>query len=140
MINIFNKDKEAKKEKAAKPKNAAKVKAVKAAGASAAGTPQKPANKQLDRVYRIIKNPHITEKATRLSEMNQYVFKVAMTANKNEVKKAVEDYYSVSVAAVRMVNIPSRTRKRGKGVSIKQEYRKAIVAVAKGQKIELLPR
>lgn len=137
IINIFNKEKEGKK--TAKPKKSARIKDAAASQLPASGTP-KAAKKELDKVYRIIRNPHITEKATRLSEMNQYIFKVAKGANKLEVKKAVEDYYGVNVAGVRMVNIPSRTRKRGKGVSIKEGYRKAIVVVKKGQKIELLPR
>jgi large subunit ribosomal protein L23 len=140
IINIFNKEKEGKKEKkATKPKKSAPIKDVAKGQLPASGTP-KAAKRELDKVYRIIRNPHITEKATRLSEMNQYIFKVVKGANKPEVKKAVEDYYGVNVTGVKMVNIPSRTRKRGKGVSVKEGYRKAIVVVAKGQKIELLPR
>ena len=96
--------------------------------------------KELDRIYRIIKNPHITEKATILGEKNQYVFKIEKRANKTEVKKAVEDYYGVSVLAVRIINIPERVRRRGKGFSIKKGYKKAIVAIPAEQKIEVLPR
>ena len=140
IINIFNKEKGGKAAaKGAKTKKPAKVKDA-AANPSASGTAPKSAKKELDKVYRVIKNPHITEKATRLAAMNQYVFKILKGANKNEVKKAVEDYYGVDVIGVRIINIPSRTRRRGKGVSTKQGYKKAIVVVAKGQKIELLPR
>lgn len=103
-------------------------------------TVSKEKNAELDKVYRIIKHPHITEKATVLSEKNQYVFKVRGNANKNEVMKAVEDYYGVKVVDAKIINIPEKKRRRGKGTGIVQGYKKAIVHVAPGQKIEVLPR
>ncbi|HOX30153.1 MAG TPA: 50S ribosomal protein L23 [Candidatus Paceibacterota bacterium] len=144
ITNIFNKKEEGKNTNLGSnpAKSAAKVKNAKKKMVSAAKNPEKTivAAKDNASVYRIIRNPHITEKATRLAEINQYVFKVFDNINKDMIKKAVEDYYGVKVVAVRMVNIHSRKKRRGKGVAIKQGYKKAIVAVAKGQTIEVLPR
>jgi large subunit ribosomal protein L23 len=139
--NIFNKEKKERNgKKASNPAKSAGnvINTKKETAATAKKTTG--AAKENASVYRIIRNPHITEKATKLAEINQYVFKVFDNINKDMIKKAVEDFYGVKVVAVRMVNIHSRTKKRGKGIAIKQGYRKAIVAVAKGQTIEVLPR
>ncbi len=145
ITNIFNKDKgERNGKKTFNPsKSAARVTDAKKEGQTAAKrteTAPVSAGKESASIYRIIRNPHITEKATRLTQINQYVFKVCDNVNKSEIRKAVEDYYGVDVVKVRMIHIPSRTKRRGKGVAIKQGYKKAIVAVAKGQAIEVLPR
>jgi len=84
--------------------------------------------------------PHITEKATDLSEKNQYVFKVDRKANKNEVKKAVEDLYKVKVQDVKIINIPAKRRQVGGISGWKKGYKKAIVRVKEGQKIEVMPK
>jgi large subunit ribosomal protein L23 len=139
--NIFNKEKrERNGKKTSNPAKSAEkvINAKKETAAAAKKTTG--AAKENASVYRIIRNPHITEKATKLAEINQYVFKVFDNINKDMIKKAVEDFYGVKVVAVRMVNIHSRTKRRGKGIAVKQGYKKAIVAVAKGQTIEVLPR
>jgi len=90
--------------------------------------------------YRILKSPHVTEKATDLVEKNQYVFRVFPEANKIEMKKAIEDTYGVDVVSVRMINVPAKKRRLGKTKGVKAGYKKAIVRVKEGQKIEVLPR
>lgn len=90
--------------------------------------------------YRILKSPHITEKATDLTKKNQYVFKVYTTANKIDIKKAIEDVYGVSVLDVNIINISSKKRRLGKIIGRRKGYKKAIVKVKKGQKIEILPQ
>jgi large subunit ribosomal protein L23 len=99
-----------------------------------------PARKATEEVYRAINIPHITEKATDLTKKNQYVFKVFAKANKIEIKKAVESLYGVNVIKVRIVNIPSKKRRVGRTIGKKSGYKKAIVKIAEGQKIEVLPR
>lgn len=94
----------------------------------------------LDRVAGVIKHAHVTEKATLLGERNQYVFDVAKNAGKKEIKRAIESYYSVQVTGVNSINIPPRTKRRGKGIAVTPGYRKAIVSVKAGQKIDILPR
>ena len=91
-------------------------------------------------VYRILREPHITEKATELSEAGQYIFKVWPNVNKIQIRKAVEQIYGVDVANVRTINIPSKKRRLGRTEGKKKGYKKAIVSVKKGQKIEILPK
>ncbi len=90
--------------------------------------------------YSILKAPHITEKATDLAKNDRYVFKVYKKANKTEIKKAVENLYNVDVINVRIIKMPPKKR-IFKGIKgIKKGYKKAIVLIKKGQKIEILPR
>lgn len=90
--------------------------------------------------YRILREPQITEKATDLGKENKYVFKVYPRANKVEIKKAIEDLYEVDVLTVRIIKIPPKSRRLGRTRGQRKGYKKAIVKVKKGQKIELLPR
>lgn len=86
--------------------------------------------------YRILIEPWITEEATRIAELNKYIFKVAKNANKNEIKKAVEDVYNVKVKEVNTINIHRKKRIRGRTTGWKPGYKKAIVSVKEGDKIE----
>lgn len=88
----------------------------------------------------VVERPHVTEKATRLAEVNQYSFRVSPRANKIEVKKAIEDIYGVDVTSVRMIHIPPKKRRRGRIEGWRKGYKKAIVRIKEGQKIEVLPR
>ncbi len=90
--------------------------------------------------FQIIKGPHITEKASALNNLNQYVFKVFGEANKIEIKKAVERLYSVKVEAVRILMMPSKQRKLGQTEGLKAGFKKAIVKLAKEYKIDIIPR
>ena len=91
-------------------------------------------------VYPVLKEPHITEKATQLSQKNQYIFKVYPRANKAEIKKAIEDLFDVNVVGVRIVNIPRKQRRLGRISGFRKGYKKAIIKIRKGQKIEIMPR
>jgi large subunit ribosomal protein L23 len=90
--------------------------------------------------YKILKVPHVTEKASDLVKKNQYVFKVWPGANKVEVKKAIEGLFRVEVLGVRIINIPRKKRRLGRVSGFRKPYKKAIVRVKEGQKIEVLPR
>ena len=85
----------------------------------------------------IIKKPWITEKATALGVHGQYAFMVQSGATKPEIKKAIHELYKVDVVSVNTVNRPAKT-KRFRGVKRKQgDYRKAIVTLKEGQKIDI---
>ena len=85
----------------------------------------------------IIKEPHIAEKATSLNTLGKYVFIVAPSATKSEVKKAVKELYRVDATAVNIVNLPGKTR-RYRGVKSKRSgVKKAIVTLKEGQKIDI---
>ena len=89
----------------------------------------------------ILIKPIISEKAERLSEdRNQYSFVVDRKANKIEIRKAVEDMYSVSVTSVNTMIMPakakSRYTRRGVQRGRQASYKKAIVTVASGEEID----
>ncbi len=88
----------------------------------------------------LIKNPIITEKAIRGSELGKYVFLVEKKATVNEIKKAVETLYNVKVEKTNVVNVKPKTRRLGKTVGVKPGYKKIIVTLKKGQKLDILPQ
>lgn len=102
--------------------------------------PKKEKRAMVWEAYKILKTPHVTEKATDLVKKNQYVFKVYSRANKNEVKKAIESVYGVDVISVRVINVPAKRRRLGRQRGWRKGYKKAIVKIKAGQKIEVLPR
>ena len=88
--------------------------------------------------YDVIKEPHISEKATMLLDSNRYIFKVYPNTNKIEIKKAVEGVYGVDVLSVNIMKNPKKKRRLGKIQGFKSGYTKAIVKIKEGQKIEIL--
>ena len=90
--------------------------------------------------FRVLKAPHVTEKATDLTASNQYVFRIYPRANKVDVKKAIEKVFGVDVTGVRVINIPKKKRRLGKIKGFKEGYKKAIIKIKEGQKIEVLLR
>ena len=89
------------------------------------------------RHYDVIRSPHITEKATLLSEHNAVVFKVANDATKPQIKEAVEALYDVKVTGVNTIVVKGKT-KRWKGKPYKRtDQKKAIVTLAEGQQIDI---
>lgn len=91
-------------------------------------------------VWRVLKTPHVTEKAAALSEKNQYVFKIWPRANKTEIGKAIEDIYGVDVLSVRIIKVPRKQRRLGKVQGWRKGYKKAIIKIKEGQKIEIMPK
>lgn len=88
----------------------------------------------------ILLRPRITEKAADLAEQGKYVFEVANSANKIRIKEAVKIFYNVKVRNVRIINVPGKKRRLGLIEGATPSYKKAIVALEKGEKIEILPR
>ena len=88
--------------------------------------------------YNIIKEPHISEKAVNLGGENKYVFKIYNNANKLEVKKSIEGIYGVDVLSVRTVKVRAKKRRIGRTEGFKKGYRKAIIKIKEGQKIEII--
>jgi large subunit ribosomal protein L23 len=89
------------------------------------------------RHYDVIVSPHITEKATLLSEHNAVVFKVAPKATKPEIKAAVEALFDVKVTGVNTLTQKGKT-KRWKGRPYtRSDVKKAIVTLAEGQSIDV---
>ena len=99
---------------------------------------KKPANTAVDiRHYDVVLAPHITEKATLLSEHNAVVFKVANDATKPEIKAAVEALFGVNVTGVNTIVQKGKTKK-WKGAPYKRsDIKKAIVTLADGDQIDV---
>jgi large subunit ribosomal protein L23 len=89
---------------------------------------------------KILIAPYITEKSTALSQKNQYVFRVWQKANKNEIKKEIENLYKVKVVGVKIINVPAKERRLGRISGWKKGFKKAIVKIKEGQKIEVMPK
>jgi large subunit ribosomal protein L23 len=90
----------------------------------------------------VLIKPVISEKSNKLSEKrNTYAFRVARKANKIEIKKAVEDFYGVTVVNVNTVVAPSKSKSRFTKAGVisgrKPAFKKAYVTVAESDKIEL---
>ena len=138
LLDFLKKKKEA--EKAKPQKKAEKV--------SAAKKETKPVEMQPASVktspgkgkfsYEAVKQPHISEKATYLAEKDQYIFEISPNYNKNEIKKAVEGLYGVDVLSVNMIKIPAKKRRLGRTEGFRKAYKKAVVKIKNGQKIEIL--
>lgn len=85
----------------------------------------------------VVYGPVFTEKATRLKDKeNKYVFRVAENANKIEVKEVLEKFFKVKVLDVNVVKMHGKARRRGMVFGKEPDWKKAIVTLAKGNKIE----
>ena len=88
-----------------------------------------------ERLYTVLKGPHISEKAAMGSE-DQIVFRVAVDASKLEIKKAVEKIFKVDVQNVRTVNVKGKVKRNRYGLAVKPNWKKAYVRLAQGQEID----
>lgn len=88
-------------------------------------------------LYDVILAPVITEKATRVSEMNQVIFKVAPTATKTEIKAAVEQLFKVKVAAVNTVVRKGKVKAFRGRRALLSDTKRAIVTLAEGHSIDV---
>jgi large subunit ribosomal protein L23 len=87
--------------------------------------------------HHVLQRPLVTEKSTiAREEQNIVTFAVNPNANKHEIKSAVETLFSVKVLDVRTIRMPRKTRRLGRFIGKKPEWKKAIVRLAQGQKIE----
>ena len=88
-------------------------------------------------IYDVIIRPIITEKASGLVEKLQYTFEVARTANKSEIKEAVEKIFNVNVVEVRTINVHRKAKRMQRYEGYKSAYKKAIVRLVPGQTIDV---
>ena len=94
-----------------------------------------------ERIFQILKVPHISEKSALLGDAaNQAVFQVATDANKAEIKSAVEQTYGVTVAGVRTMRVDGKVRSRFTRTGVlrgrSECYKKAIVRLVDGDSID----
>lgn len=88
-------------------------------------------------LYEVLRRPLITEKNTMLQAQGKYAFEIAREANKPQIKQAVEKAFKVKVLAVNVMTVPPKTRRVGRRQVLTQSWKKAIVTLKPGDKIEL---
>ena len=87
--------------------------------------------------YHIIKRPVITEKSAYMKDVGNYVvFEVDKKANKTQIKKAVEELFKVKVEGVKTIVVPGKEKKLGRSTGRVPSWKKAIVKLRQGEKIE----
>ncbi|MEM6580925.1 MAG: 50S ribosomal protein L23 [Pseudomonadota bacterium] len=90
-----------------------------------------------ERVFQVLQSPHVSEKAAIAADAhNQYVFKVALDANKAEIKKAVEQLFKVNVVNVSTLRVKGKVKRNRFGYSTKPSWKKAYVRLEQGQDID----
>jgi len=88
--------------------------------------------------FNILRRPVVTEKSyTATGSANQYTFRVATTATKQQIKQAVEAIFEVEVDRVQVINLPGKAKRRGMHAGRRPGYRKAVVRLAEGQTLEV---
>ena len=88
-------------------------------------------------LYDVIKRPVITEKTNiQKEESNQVTFEIDMKANRVQVKRAVEEIFKVGVAGVRTSHVKGKTTQRGRILGKRKDWKKAIVTLLPGERID----
>ena len=86
-------------------------------------------------LHDVIVRPLITEKVTDLQAQDKFAFQVARTANKMQVKEAVEKAFNVHVVDVNVITVPGRMKRRGRRQVPTTAWKKAIVSLKPGENI-----
>ena len=94
-------------------------------------------------ITEVLRQGIVTEKSVKLQERNQYTFKVALNANKIDIRRAVESLFKVNVVKVNVMRMPGKPkwiRRRGAAPRPVEprEWKKAIVSIKEGQTIDVL--
>ena len=89
-------------------------------------------------LYKVLEKPLVTEKSTQaLAETNRVSFRVKRNANKHQIKKAVEQIFSVTVLDVNTLIVKGKSRRHGRSIGTTKAWKKAIVHLGKGDKIDI---
>ena len=87
--------------------------------------------------YGVLLRPIITEKTTVLTGHDKYVFEVDMRANKNQIREAVQIAFNVRVSDVNTMKMKGKAKRFGRKITNRPDWKKAIVTLVPGDKIEL---
>ncbi|KAF1709438.1 50S ribosomal protein L23 [Pseudoxanthomonas kalamensis DSM 18571] len=91
-----------------------------------------------EKIFSVLRAPRVSEKTARLQEVtNQYVFEVASTATKADVKAAVEQLFDVKVESVNVVNVKGKSKAFRNSIGRRGNWRKAYVRLTDGQAIDV---
>lgn len=86
--------------------------------------------------YDIISKPVITEKSMAAMSEGKYTFRVHVSANKVQIRRAVEEVFNVKVADVKTIRLEGKTKRVGVHIGKRADYKKAIITLAEGSTIE----
>jgi large subunit ribosomal protein L23 len=90
--------------------------------------------------FATIVRPVVSEKSTVLGDQGKYIFEVAPTANKIQIKHAIEQAFAnkkVQVSSVNILHVTGKVRRRGRSVGMTRSWKKAIVTLRAGQRLDL---
>jgi large subunit ribosomal protein L23 len=90
--------------------------------------------------FSAVVRPVVSEKSTWLGEQGKYVFEVAPGANKIQIKRAVEEAFAnkkVQVDSVNILRVTGKQRRRGRSVGMTRSWKKAVVTLKAGQRLDL---
>ncbi len=87
--------------------------------------------------FKILVKPLITEKSAIAEHGNKYRFVVAKSANKNQIKIAIEEIYGVKPSQVNVANIEGRRVRFGRTMGKRNDYKKAIITLPEGKTIDI---
>ncbi len=91
------------------------------------------------RMYQVLLAPHVSEKSATAAETEgRHTFKVAKSATKLEVRKAVETIFDVNVRSVQIVNVRGKSKRFGQVEGKRSDWKKAIVRLGEGQDIDFM--
>ncbi|MDD5082117.1 MAG: 50S ribosomal protein L23 [Dehalococcoidales bacterium] len=88
-------------------------------------------------LYEVLRRPLVTEKNTALQAQGKYAFEVDRASTKQQIKEAVEKAFKVKVTAVNVTNVPGKKKRIGRRQVLTSPWKKAIVALRPGDKIEI---
>ena len=89
-----------------------------------------------EKLLTLIQSPYVTEKSTSVGELNQVVFKVSISANKLEIKTAVEQLFDVKVESVTTSTQKGKTKRNRFGTYKRSNFKKAFVSLKEGSEIQ----
>ena len=90
-----------------------------------------------ERMYEVLRRPLVTEKSTMASEHNQVAFVVPLDATKPEIRKAVEELFSVKVKAVNTLRQDGKQKRFRGRLGRRSDYKKAYVTLEEGHSIDV---
>jgi large subunit ribosomal protein L23 len=92
-----------------------------------------------ERLMTVLLGPHVSEKGhTAADKHNQIVFRVRRDANKAEIRRAVELMFEVKVAGVQVINCKGKSKRFGRNMGKRSDWKKAYVRLAEGQTIDFI--
>ncbi len=92
----------------------------------------------MDNLHNMVIKPRITEKSNDMITENKYVFKIPLTVNKIEIKIVIEKIFKVKIVNVNIIRVYGKIKRMGKTVGRRSDFKKAIVKLAPGNRIEAL--